>query len=301
MSRFSFSSFGLPILTLGLLSGCTAGSSANSVVEGFFSAVNKSNFETAKVQYLSTVLTNTLNSRSGGHDSIQDSFQQVIGRIDSVNVQGTQVQGATATAYLTKPWGEKWRCRIELVKEGGRQWKISDWHDPERVGQEHLAKASQQCWENLNAASNEYQAALAENPKDASILHSWGLCCMSRDPAAAEKKINEALRYCADFCADEYFLLAVLYEKQGKLAAGEASAQRAIGSKSRLAITPEQARAGAYSMLAELYVDGSKFDQAIGAAQKALTLSPDEATAMDALGWAYYRKGDRAQALKYLS
>jgi Flp pilus assembly protein TadD len=54
-------------------------------------------------------------------------------------------------------------------------------------------------------------------------------------------------------------------------------------------------------MLAELYVDGSKFDQAIGAAQKALTLSPDEATAMDALGWAYYRKGDRAQALKYLS
>lgn len=273
------------------------------MVEGFFSAVNKSNFETAKVQYLSTVLTNTLNSRSGGHDSIQDSFQQVIGRIDSVNVQGTQVQGetATATAYLTKPWGEKWRCRIELVKEGGRQWKISDWHDPERVGQEHLAKASQQCWENLNAASNEYQAALAENPKDASILHSWGLCCMSRDPAAAEKKINEALRYCADFCADEYFLLAVLYEKQGKLAAGEASAQRAIGSKSRLAITPEQARAGANSMLAELYVDGSKFDQAIGAAQKALTLSPDEATAMGALGWAYYKKGDRAQALKYLS
>lgn len=280
----------------------------NTVIQGFFSDVNKSNFETAKAQYLSTVLINALNTPNGGHKTIQGSFQSVLGQIKNVDVQGVDVVGetASATAFLTAPWGSKWHCKMDLIKEGGREWKINDWNDPEMVGQEHLRNAMQNCqFRNKKAAAIEFQAALTENPKDALIPMAWGICDLgSADLADAEKRYNDALHLCGDFCSDVYLVLGGIYEKQGKPADAERSFRKAIDSNSITATTSgkaNQAKAGAYSALAKLYLDGSKFDQAINTAQRALELSPADAGTLDTLGWAYYKKGDRAQALNYLA
>jgi Flp pilus assembly protein TadD len=280
----------------------------NSVIQGFFSEVNKSNFETAKAQYLSIALINTFNTPGGTHKTIQQSFEKVVGQIKSVDVQGTEVSGeaATATAHLFMPWGEKWHSKIELIKQGGREWKISDWDDPERVGQGHLDEALRQMvlHHNWNGATNEYQAAFGENPKDAMILDAWGVAClMSGDLAVAENKFTEALQFCADFCSDEHLALAAIYEKQGKLSAAQSSLRRAMESKSVIGTTKEGekgAKGGLYSMQALLYLDESKLDQAIEEAQKGVALTPDDPGALDILGRAFYKKGDRLQALNYL-
>jgi tetratricopeptide (TPR) repeat protein len=306
MRRFWFWFSGLLILTLGLLAGCTARSSVSSVVKGFFSEVNKSNFESAKVQYLSTVLINTLDTPGGSsHKTIQASFEKMIGHINSVDARGVEVKGesATATAHLTGPCGSVWHCRVELVKEGGREWKISDWDAPELVGQ----KAWDLMDKNPKAATNEFQADLAGNPRDAWEVFGLGLCYLKTgDAAAAEEKFSESLRLCPDMCFSEYSELALFYWAQKNWAAQEANLQKAIGCD--LSHAPQEAakksRGFAYYQLAEAYLEDSKFDQAIDSAQKALALvSKDEwftASAWNTLGWAYYKKGDRSQALKYL-
>jgi endonuclease III-like uncharacterized protein len=79
------------------------------VIEGFFTQVNQSNFETAKSKYLSNLLINTLNSPSGSHRTPQKSFKEMLGKIKGVEVQGAEVTGetATATAILVMPWGTR--------------------------------------------------------------------------------------------------------------------------------------------------------------------------------------------------
>jgi tetratricopeptide (TPR) repeat protein len=51
-----------------------------------------------------------------------------------------------------------------------------------------------------------------------------------------------------------------------------------------------------------MYSDkGIKLDQAIELAQKATRLAPNDAHFADTLGWAYYRKGMKAEAIQYLA
>ncbi len=46
---------------------------------------------------------------------------------------------------------------------------------------------------------------------------------------------------------------------------------------------------------------GTNLEEAIELANRALSLFPDSAASLDTLGWAYYKKGDRTEALKYLA
>jgi tetratricopeptide (TPR) repeat protein len=96
---------------------------------------------------------------------------------------------------------------MELVKEGGREWKISDWEEFKMVGHEHLAKAILYCGsQNQNQAIPEYEAALAENPKDALVALMWGICYMqSSNLPAAEKKLKEVIEISPDFSSEAHF------------------------------------------------------------------------------------------------
>jgi tetratricopeptide (TPR) repeat protein len=297
---------GLLILVVGLLAGCSSSSSINSVIKGFFSEVNKSNFETAKVQYLSTVLINTVNTPGGPpHKTIQASFEKVIGQLESVEVQGLEIKGesATATACLLGFCGSRCHCKIELVKEAGREWRISEWGEPEFVGQrgwELLEK-------NPKAAMDEFVAALAGNPRDAWLVFGLGMCYLKAgDSSAAEKKFSEALHICPDICFDEYSELAAGYQVEGNLSAAEASLRKALDCNlpSGKPEKARQIRAFTYYRLAEVYLGRSKFDEAMDSAQKALALFSSDnlfiGPALDIVGWAYYKKGDRGQALNYL-
>jgi hypothetical protein len=70
---------------------CTTRVRIDDVVRGFFGEVNRSNFETAKTKYLAASLINDFNTPAAlglSHRTIQESFQQVAGSIDSVDVTG---------------------------------------------------------------------------------------------------------------------------------------------------------------------------------------------------------------------
>lgn len=277
MRSFSSGRLWAVVLAAGLCAGCTTRSKVDSVIEGFFSEVNKSNFETAKAQYLSNVLINTLNAPGGAHNTIQESFQQVVGQIKSVNVEGTEVKGETATAaaYLIMRWGTRWHCKIELVKQGGREWKITEWDDLKMSGAEHLANAMQYCESrNQNEAVKELQAALLESPKDGMMLNAWGICFMQLGNfTAAEEKFKQAAHMYPDMISDPYLGLAAAYEEQGKLADSEAAMEKAV----KIGKMAMRSEADTFKDLAQLRAYGkntSKLDQGIELAQKALALSP---------------------------
>jgi hypothetical protein len=70
---------------------CTTRVRIDDVVRGFFGEVNRSNFENAITKYLAASLINDFNTPAAlgrSHRTIQESFQQVAGSIDSVDVTG---------------------------------------------------------------------------------------------------------------------------------------------------------------------------------------------------------------------
>jgi tetratricopeptide (TPR) repeat protein len=283
------------------LISCTSRGRIDDVIKGFFGEVNRSNFESAKTNYLATSLVNDLNAPPAlgrNHKTIQESFQPVAGSIDSVEVTGEVVKGeeATATVTLVISWGAKESGSIDLVKEQGKAWKIQKWAEFRALGAEHLANARNWCAaRNFGAAVTEYQAALSENPQDSMIVTNLGICyqVMGRlDDAEAQYK--KAIEMHPNAVWDPYINLGFLYAFQGDTAKAEDVLQKAIKNK------PDNARG--YNSLAWMYADkGMKLDKAIELAQKATELAPDDAGIIDTLGWAYYRKGLRAEALRYLA
>jgi tetratricopeptide (TPR) repeat protein len=287
-----------PALVVLLYFGCSASSKVNSVIEGFFSEVNQSNFESAKSQYLSSVLISNLNSPQSTHASIQKSFGGLAGQIKSVDVTAVQVKGeaGSADASILMRWGTKYQGKMDLIKENGKEWKISEWQDFNPVGYEHLATARQDFRsKQLSQMASEFQLALAENPKDAEILVEWGSCYMLLgDEGQAEQKFKQAIAMYPDVVWDPYIYLAMIYRSKGDLPNAENALKKAISNK------PDNANA--YNSLAWFYADtGTKLDRALELAQKALALAPDNAYYLDTLGWAYYRRGERTEAVQYLT
>jgi len=57
-----------------------------------------------------------------------------------------------------------------------------------------------------------------------------------------------------------------------------------------------------YNNLAFIYIDQTKdYKNGFTYAKKALSLNPDDSSILDTVGWAYYKKGDYTEALKYVS
>ncbi|MGD0788342.1 MAG: tetratricopeptide repeat protein [Terracidiphilus sp.] len=280
---------------------CSTRGRIDSVIRGFFGEVNRSNFETAKADYLATSLINEFNAPpalGGNQKTIQQSFQPVAGSIDSVEVAGEAVkgEGATAVVTLVLAWGTKESGSIELIKEGGKAWKILRWDDFKALGSEHIANAVNLCnFRNLGGAVAEYQAALDENPRDSMILNSLGVCYQTVGKLdEAEAQYKKAVDLHPSGVWDPYINLGGIYAQRGEVSKAEDAFQRAIKNK------PDNA--GAYNLLAWMYADkGIDLDKAIELAQKGIQLAPDDAHIFDTLGWAYYRKGMKAEAVRYLA
>jgi tetratricopeptide (TPR) repeat protein len=295
-------SFGT-LITLLLLSSisCTTRGRIDDVIKEFFGEVNHSNFESAKANYLATSLINEFNSPPAlgrNHKTIQESFGWAAGGIDSVEVTGEVVTGeeATATVTLVISWGTKSTGAVELVKEGGKAWKIQKWDEFRALGSEHLANAANWCnARNFSAAVTEYQAAVAENPQDSMIVTSLGVCYQLMGRLGdAEAQYNKAIEMHPNAVWDPYIDLGSIYALRGDTAKAEEVFQKAIKNK------PDNAQA--YNSLAWMYADkGIKLDKAIELAQKATELAPNDPGIVDTLGWAYYRKGLRAEAIRYLA
>jgi tetratricopeptide (TPR) repeat protein len=283
---------------------CSTRAPIDGVVKGFFGEINASNFESAKAKYLSVSLINELNASSPMralaplHKKVQESFQRLAGGIDSVETGNEAIKGeqATVTATLIMKWGTKETGSIDLIKEEGKTWKISEWGEFKALGSEHASNAARFCnARNVDAAIPEYQAALAENPNDSMTVYSLGTCYHFLGKLnEAEAEIKRAIQMHPDAVWDPYLRLGGIAQGRGEIVQAEQAYQRAIKNK------PDYAPA--YNVLAWMYADkGIKLDRAIELAQKALELAPNDANILDTLGWAYYRKGDRTQALKYLA
>lgn len=284
---------------LSLCVACVGRPKVENVVKGFFDEVNKSNFESAKATYLSSILKTAIDTPSiMQHKTIRDSFGQFAGHIKSVEIQSEQVKGEAASALIvvSTTWGSRSQGRIALVKEEGRAWRISDWSKFEAFGSEHMAKAATLCdTRDLSSALAEYQAALAENPEDSDIYTAMGECYLKvGNASAAEEQFKVAIRMYPDAVWEPYIALAYLYQKGNDFPGAEEAYKKAIRNR------PDYWTA--YNNLAYMYAEkGTNLDEAIELANRALSLLPDDAASLDTLGWAYYKKGDRAQALKYLA
>jgi tetratricopeptide (TPR) repeat protein len=274
---------------------CTVRSKVDSVVEGFFAEVNNSNFETAKTKYLSSVLISRLESPLDPHKPIKDSFGGVAGYIKTVEVSSVQATGesATATTTLLTPWGTKYNGTLDLIKQGGQDWKINDWREFNAVGRDHALRAVQECGYRGNTdALNEFQAAFSENPQDAGILNDWGWCYFIKgDDTNAEAKFKQAIDMYPNVVWDPYINLALIDMKRNDLKAAAKALKKAVSNR------PD---ARTYAALASFYaVNAMNLDDAIELAQKGLALAPDDPSLLDAMGWAYYRSGKREQAIPY--
>jgi tetratricopeptide (TPR) repeat protein len=289
------------VVGIGLLIcfACAEQPKVENIVRGFFDEVNKSNFESAKASFLSATLRNAIDSPSiMQHKTIRQSFGQFAEHIKSADIQSEQVKGEAATALvvLATTWGTKSQGTIALIKEGGKAWKISGWSEFKALGSEHLAKAASLCdARNLNWALSEFQAALAENPEDSDIYTAIGACYLELgNVTAAEGQFKTAISMYPDVVWLPYTALGDLYQKRDDFSGAEQAYKRAIKNRPDYWLP--------YNNLGYLYAErGTNLDEAIELAKKALSLLPDEAASLDTLGWAYYKKGDRAQALKYLA
>jgi len=287
------------VLSLISCVSCGSHSQIDDTVKGFFAEVNKSNFETARVKYLYSGDASLMLGQA--NKTIEDSFKNLVGYIQSVEIGSEQVTGerATLTVLLVEPWGARASGKVELIKEGGRTWKISSWDAFKFLGYEHTTNAMNYCnAQNIGTALGEFQSALEENPKDALILDWMGICYeRAGNLDAAQAKWKQAIGMYPDVVWDPYLRLGYIYSQTNKLDEAEKAfkkAEKNVGNEPRAA--------GEYNNVAWFYADhGLRLEQAIEFAQKAVALAPDNGAALDTLGWAYYKKGDRAQAVKYLA
>ena len=89
------------------------------------------------------------------------------------------------------------------------------------------------------------------------------------------------------------FALADLYNDAGR----EADAERSI----RQLLQVEPGNADALNYLGYLLAEsGKQLDEAVSLVRRALDADPGNPSYMDSLGWAYFRRGDFAEAEKYL-
>jgi Tfp pilus assembly protein PilF len=205
-------------------------------------------------------------------------------------------EAASALVVISTPWGSRSQGTIVLVKEEGRAWRISDWSKFEALGSEHTVRAASLCDNrDLSSALNEYQAALAENSADSDIYTAMGECYQKLgNLTAAEEQFKIAISMYPDAVWKPYIDLAYLYQRRNNFQGAEEAYKKAIQNK------PDDWEP--YNDLAYMYAErGTNLEEAIDLANRALSLFPDDAYSLDTLGWAYYKKGDRSQALKYLA
>ena len=145
-------------------------------------------------------------------------------------------------------------------------------------------------------AEDQYNKILSKNPNDLDVRSDLGdLMLFAGNVQRAEREYMELRRRAPNNPAS-YVKLSALYSMQKKWDRAMNEMEHAVQIQPDLWATTNDL---AY-MLCE-YGNGKKdLDRALALAEKAISLSPDNPSVLDTLGWIYYRKGDVQQAVECL-
>lgn len=146
---------------------------------------------------------------------------------------------------------------------------------------------------NYDSAFQFFNTASERDPKNSRPYFFKGLVSIwQEDYTAAEKQIQRAITL-DDKSETYYFYFAIVMDKMEQLTRAVDSLEKAIKTN------PSSARA--YNYLGYLYADNNmKIDESVALILRALELEPGNGAYTDSLGWAYFRKGNYAQALEKL-
>ena len=152
-------------------------------------------------------------------------------------------------------------------------------------------------WE--DALAQYETAASLDSTYSPTFLH-WGIALeeLGRWEAALEK-LNQAVALANDK-SRVLFYLGSCYEQASRKLSRDEYFDHAVETFQRLLeIEPNDAYALNY--LGYMYADkGMRLTEAVALLEKAIALEPDNSAFLDSIGWAYFRLGELAQAEQYL-
>ncbi len=152
-------------------------------------------------------------------------------------------------------------------------------------------------WE---AALAQYEtAASLDSAHSPTFLH-WGIALEELERwEAALAKLNQAVGLANDK-SRALFYLGACYEQASRKLGRDEYFDRAVETfQSLLEIEPNDAYALNY--LGYMYADkGVRLTEAVALLEKALAIQPDNSAFLDSIGWAYFRLGELVQAEHYL-
>src|SRR5690606_40352342 len=147
---------------------------------------------------------------------------------------------------------------------------------------------------NITQARNTIEALKPQDPRERSVA-ALTLASIYREAGrtdAAVELLAEADQDLPDTPEIKYDL-AMLYERQGKMAEFEALMRRVIE------LDPNNANA--YNSLGYTYADQNRrLDEAEDLLERALELDPTNPYILDSVGWYLFRTGDNEAAIEYL-
>ena len=155
----------------------------------------------------------------------------------------------------------------------------------------------QEQWE---AALAQYETATSLDSAYSPAFLYWGIALeeLERWEAALEK-LNQAV-VLANNKSRVLFYLGSCYEQASRKLDRDEYFDRAVETFQRLLET-EPNDAYALNYLGYMYADkGIRLTEAVALLEKAIALEPDNSAFLDSIGWAYFRLGELAQAEHYL-
>ena len=152
-------------------------------------------------------------------------------------------------------------------------------------------------WEDALA---QYETAASLDPAYSPTFLYWGLALEELEQwEAALEKLNQAVVLANDE-SRVLFYLGSCYEQASRKLGSDEYFDHAIETFQRLLeIDPNDAYALNY--LGYMYADkGMRLTEAVELLEKAIALEPNNSAFLDSIGWAYFRLGELAQAEQYL-
>jgi tetratricopeptide (TPR) repeat protein len=147
---------------------------------------------------------------------------------------------------------------------------------------------------NLGQARATIEALKPQDTHERSVV-ALTLASIYREAGRSDEAVDILVKADADNpnSAEIKYDLAMLYERQGKMAEFEALMRRVID------IDPNNANA--YNSLGYTYADQNRrLDEAEDLLERALELDPDNPYILDSVGWYLFRTGDNEAAIEYL-
>ncbi len=155
-------------------------------------------------------------------------------------------------------------------------------------------------YERVAEAIQQYEAALALDPRRADAHMHWGLALQQEERWEEAIARHERAVELDHTTTHALFYLGACLERAASSTGESKYFERATEVFRRLlSLDPDDAYALNY--LGYMFADaGIHLDEAVELLQRAVALEPDNGAFLDSLGWAYYRLGEYGQAAAYL-